>query len=65
MPDLARWLAGTMRVACAPVMAVVDRVIDSADARRERARLRELNRLRGQFEGPEARTPRQGRTSIA
>jgi hypothetical protein len=38
-------------------MAIVGRLIDSADDRRERARLSELNRLRRQFEGPEERTP--------
>ena len=37
---------------CAPAMAVVTWMIDSPDARRERARLSEFNRLRRQFEGP-------------
>jgi hypothetical protein len=45
-------------------MAIVSRLIDSADDRRERARLSELNRLRRQFEGPEERTSQQERTSI-
>lgn len=48
MADLARFVAAV----CGPAMAMVARVIDSADDRRERARLDELNRLRGQFEGP-------------
>jgi hypothetical protein len=61
MPDLARLVA----IGCAPAMAIVGRLIDSADDRRERARLSELNRLRRQFEGPEERTPQQERTSTA
>ena len=48
MADLARFVA----VLCGPAMAVVARMIDSADDRRERARLNELNWLRAQFEGP-------------
>lgn len=61
MPYLARSVA----VVCAPAMAIVSRLIDSADDRRERARLSELNRLRRQFEGPEERKPQEERTSIA
>ena len=61
MPYLARSVA----VICAPALAIVGRLIDSADDRRERARLSELNRLRRQFEGPEEPPPQQERTSIA
>ena len=61
MPYLARCVAAV----CAPAMAIVGRLIDSADDRRERARLSELNRLRRQFEGPEERTQQPERTSIA
>ena len=61
MPYLARSLA----VVCAPAMAIVGRLLDSADDRRERARLSELNRLRRQFEGPEERKSQEERTSIA
>lgn len=50
MADLARFVA----VVCGPTLAMVARVIDSADDRHERARLAELNRLRGQFAGPAA-----------
>ena len=50
MADLARFVAAV----CGPAMAMVTLVIDSADDRRERARLAELNWLRGQFEGPAA-----------
>ena len=50
MADLARFVA----VVCGPALAMVARVIDSPDDRRERAQLAELNRLRGQFEGPAA-----------
>jgi hypothetical protein len=39
---------------CAPAMAVVTWMVDSSDERRERARLKEVNRLRRQFEGPES-----------
>jgi hypothetical protein len=61
MPYLARSVA----VVCAPAMAIVSRLLDSADDRRERARLSELNRLRRQFEGPDERPPQQERTSTA
>lgn len=54
MADLVTYVA----VVCAPVMAVVGRVMGTADDRRERARLAELDQLRRQFEGPdEERTP--------
>lgn len=51
MPRMVRFVAA----ACAPAMALVTWMVDSPDARRERARLTELNRLRGQFEGPQSR----------
>ena len=48
MRDVVR----TVAVVCAPAMAIVSRLIDSADDRRERARLSELNSLRRQLEDP-------------
>ena len=47
MPNMVRFVAAV----CAPAMAIVTWMIDSSDARRERAHLNELNRLRRQFEG--------------
>ena len=52
MPNMVRLVAAV----CAPAMAVVTWMIDSPDTRRERASLNELNRLRGQFEGPQSRS---------
>lgn len=49
MPSMVRFVAAV----CAPAMAIVTWMIDSPDARRERAHLNELNRLRRQFEGPQ------------
>jgi hypothetical protein len=48
MSDVVKFVAAV----CAPAMAIVTRLVDSADDRRERAQLSELNRLRCQFEGP-------------
>ena len=52
MPNMVRFVA----TVCAPAMAIITWMIDSPDARRERARLNELNRLRRQFEGPQSRS---------
>ena len=60
MPDLVPWVAA----ACAPAMAIVGRLIDSADDRRERAQLTELTLLRRQFAGPEAGQSEQEGKSI-
>ena len=48
MPYVVNFVAAV----CAPAMAIVTRLVDSADDRHERARLSEFTRLRCQFEGP-------------
>ena len=40
-----------MAVVCAPMLAIVARLMDSADDRRDRAHLRELTRLQRQMQG--------------
>ena len=50
MLDMVKYVA----VVCTPAMAIVARLSDSADDRRVRAQLNELNWLRAQFEGPES-----------
>ena len=47
MLDMAKYVA----VICAPTMAIVARLMDSADDRRDRARLDEFIRLQQQAEG--------------
>lgn len=49
MPNIVRYLAAV----CAPTMAIVARLIDSPDDRRDRARLAELTRLQRQLRGPQ------------
>lgn len=47
MADMVRFVAAV----CAPAMAIIARVVDSADDRRDRARLREITRLQRQVGG--------------
>ena len=47
MADMVRFVAAV----CAPTMAIVARAVDSADDRRDRARLREITRLQRQVGG--------------
>jgi hypothetical protein len=47
MPEMIKFLA----VVCAPTMAIVARLMDSADDRRDRARMQEHLRLHRQMQG--------------
>lgn len=53
MLDVVKFVAAV----CAPAMAIVTRLVDSADDRRERAGLTELSRLQAEMYG----SPRTGR----
>jgi hypothetical protein len=57
MADMVRYAAAL----CAPALAIVARMVDSADNRHDRARLRELNRLQRQIEGADEPTDEQQR----
>jgi hypothetical protein len=50
MLDMVKYVAAV----CAPAMAIVARVSDSAEDRRDRAVLSELNRLHAQLAEPES-----------